>query len=214
MPAHTAMPKSFGITRRPSETAGVDTIRDPKVDLRCYVGTSAASPYEPGLLPALTQGVHAPVVDASLLQAFKDAGTYPAPAVLLFALVNPMSNFRACTLHLSIDYRDVGESEPQTMTYERPLADAPLLDDHLPGLTYLFAHGPPPDEPEAVASFFQDGGIHIIDVSEDSESGFPATAQLQLRDEHDASLIEISLLFMNVMPDIDLVDPFSSADAP
>lgn len=207
------MPDAFGVTRHPRDAEGLDTLRDPDVTLRCYVGAVDDTPYEPGTVPPLAQAAHAPVVDASLLQAFKDAGTYLAPACLLFAAVDPHTRYDALTLRLVIDYRDAGADEPDTVTYDRPLADATLLDGQFPCLTYLFAHGPAPDEPEAVASFFQDGGIHIIDVSEDSESGFPAAAQLQLRDADDALQLEIPLLFVNVMPNIDPVDSFSSTDA-
>lgn len=205
------------VTRRPGGTKAVDTIRDPEVHLRCYVGQDPSAAYVPGALPPRFEGAHIPVVDAALLQAFKDTGTYPAPACLFFALAT-VTNPHAYTLQLVIDYEDAATDAPQTVTYACPLAEATNFGaanaaNARRGFTFIFTYGAPPSNPAGVASHFHDADIHIIDVSEDSESGFPAVAHLNLLDENDQSLHEIALAFVHIMPHIELDAPTAVADA-
>lgn len=200
------------VTRRPGGTKVVDTIRDPEVHLRCYVGQDPSAAYVPGALPPRFEGAHIPVVDAALLQAFKDAGTYPAPACLCFALAT-VTTPHAYAIHIEIDYEDIQAEAPKTVTYVCPLAEAAHFGKTQHGFTLLFTFGAPPDNPEEVASHFHDAGIYIVDVSEDSASGFPSTLRVRLLDETEKTLSDIELAFVHIMPNIELEEPLEETGA-
>jgi hypothetical protein len=206
------MGRTHGVSRRSAGTEAVDTIRDPSVQLRCYTGTDNTTlAYRPPALPELVESAHAPVVDAHLLQALADADRHPAPACLLFALLETPT-LHGHTLRLTVEYQDAGSPDPQPVTYTSDASQAATFDDGRRGFVFLFTYGPPPEAPGDVVDLLSRGQIHGIDVSEDSESGFPGTAQLALLDEAESVVIELSLLFVNVMPSIDLDDPFDTED--
>ena len=193
----------------------VNTIAPPK-SVSVFTGdtyTHELDAEEKDEIPVLRATEHAPVLEGVFADLFREEGAVPPFCHVLICQASPEVDqppelHLEFTFHDATDELDKFEEKKQKFDFEMdPPSDSP---DDLCYAVFLFVCGSPANIEEIIEDKAFEG-IHVIDVSDDSELGFPGSVTVWTGHvKSPATAAE--LLMVAMMPEMEIADDLEDED--